>query len=233
MGEYRFRLSTAAAKAAAPSAISTVMRMASKLACAAAPSVTTLLHHSGACLFGRRFVELTLGHGGAAELLWCRCTLVALLLATGGGPTICLPLVVRKVLKAACAPTRLRSLAEGAVVTGGAVVGTLYYAVLDVMLYGALLAVFGGSAWAATWPLLLIVPCQVDCYWRLFRLGVKQLLCPRKAALAPPPPPPPPEAPPPVSPPPPPSIPRREGIHAVTRPPPPPPPPVVDTKKLQ
>ena len=35
----------------------------------AAPSVTTLLHHSGACLFGRRFVELTLGHGGALRSL--------------------------------------------------------------------------------------------------------------------------------------------------------------------
>ena len=196
-----------------------------------APSVVTLLHHGGGTMVGRRFVELVLGHGGDAELAWCRATLVALLLATGGGPTICLPLFVRKVLKVVCAPTRLRSLVEGAVVTGAAVVGTCYYAVLDVMLYDQLLVIFGSPRVCAAW-VMLIVPCQVDCYWRLFRLGVKQLLCPRKAALAPPPPPL--EAPPLVSPPPPPpSIPRREGIHALTRPPPPPPPPVVDTKKLQ
>ena len=69
------------------------------------PTAPAEVHkHCGLSLGGRRLGEPT----------------DKLLLATGGGPTICLPLFVRKVLKVVCAPTRLRSLAEGAVVTGAA-----------------------------------------------------------------------------------------------------------------
>lgn len=147
-------------------------------------------------MFGRLLLERALGHGGARELALCRAILPGLLLATGGGPTICLPLFLRKVLKCVAPPTRLRAAAEGLVVMAGAAVGTVYYAVLDKVVFDQFRA-FAGSASFAAGILVLIVPCQVDCYWRLFRLGAKQLCGPRTGgsrsrapALAAPPPPP-------------------------------------------